>query len=87
MPLEMITRSPDLRLIYDDRAKEEKDKFSFIKDARTEAKAEGKLIGRIQRLQQLLGTEQPNETSLSAMDSSQLKKLAEELQLRFEKLT
>ena len=31
--LEMIAREPELRLIYDDRAKEEKDKFSFVKDA------------------------------------------------------
>jgi len=41
--LEMISHSPELRLIYDDRAKEAKDKFSFVKDARAEGLAEGEL--------------------------------------------
>jgi len=44
--LEMISHSPDLRLIYDDRAKEAKDKFSFVKDARAEARVKGRAEGR-----------------------------------------
>ena len=88
--LEMITRSPELRLIYDDRAKEEKDKFSFVKDAKAEAKAEGraegKLVGRIQLLQQLLDVADPDEAALLAMNELELKQVAIDLEKRFEKL-
>ena len=90
--LEMIAREPDLRLIYDDRANEEKDKFSFLKDARAEGRAEGKaegraeskLIGRVQLLQQLLDISEPNEASLSAMDERSLADLANDLYQRLQ---
>jgi len=86
--LEMISHSPDLRLIYDDRAKEAKDKFSIVKDARAEGLAEGeargeskgKLIGRIQLLEQLLTLPETEEAALSAMDETKLASLASDLQ-------
>ena len=88
--LEMITHSPELRLIYDDRAKEEKDKFSFVKDARAEGIAEGeargKLVGRIQLLQQLLGVTEPDEATLTTMSETELGKLAVDFGQRFKNL-
>jgi len=90
--LEMIAREPNLRLLYDDRAKEEKDQFSFVKDARAEGKAEGiaegeargKLIGRIQILQQLLAIAQTDDASLSGKDDDSLASLASDLQQRLQ---
>jgi len=41
----MIQQSPELRLIYDDRDKEAKDKFSIVKDAHAEGLAEGEARG------------------------------------------
>ena len=94
--LEMIARSPDLRLVYDDRAKEEKDKSAFHIDAleqgRAEGRAEGealgtsqgKLIGRIQLLQQILSIEQISDADLSKMDLESLKSLSDELQTQLD---
>jgi len=94
--LEMISHSPDLRLIYDDRAKEAKDKFSFAKDARAEGLAEGeakgrvegeskgKLIGRIQILEQLLTLPETAEATLSGMKEARLTSLASDLQQRLQ---
>jgi len=98
--LEMISHSPELRLIYDDREKEAKDNFSIVKDARAEGKieglvegelkgrvegeAKGKLIGRIQLLEQLLTLPETGEAALSGMDESKLTNLASDLQQRLQ---
>jgi len=90
--LEMIQQSPELRLIYNDSAKEAKDRFSIVKDARAEGKiegkvegkAEGKLIGRIQLLEQLLTLPGADEATLSKMDESKLTSLASDLQQRLQ---
>jgi len=94
--LEMIQQSPELRLIYDDRAKEAKDKFSLTIDARAEGLAEGKieglaegeskgkLIGRIQLLEQLLTLPKTEEATLSGMAESKLASLASDLQQRLQ---
>lgn len=81
--LEMIARNPELRLLYDDRAKEAKDRFSEIKDARAEGerigKAEGERIGRIRTLEELLGLPISDQDSLSQLALSDLDKLAADL--------
>ncbi len=41
----MIARNPELRLKYDDRAKEEKDRFSMLKDERAAGRLEGEALG------------------------------------------
>lgn len=50
----MITRNPDLRLVYDDRAKEERDRLALRVDTFAEGLAEGlaggKLVGQVQLL-------------------------------------
>jgi len=92
----MIQHSPELRLIYDDRAKEAKDRFSIVKDARAEGKiegfaegeargeAKGRLIGRIQILEQLLTLPETTEATLSGLDESKLISLASDLQQRLQ---
>ena len=44
--LEMISRSPELRLLYDDRTKAELDQFSALKEARAEGEARGERAER-----------------------------------------
>ncbi len=92
--LEMISREPDLRLIYDDRAKEEKDRFSFVKDARAEGRVEGlakgreeglekgKLTGNIQMLQNLLGEPVASDAELTDLDNKTLRAQIHLLQSR-----
>lgn len=76
--LEMIANSPELRLIYDDRAKEAKDRYSEIRDA----EARAKLVGQIQVLQRILGDSQLTDESLAEKDLSALTKLASDLESR-----
>jgi predicted transposase/invertase (TIGR01784 family) len=80
--LEMIAKSPELRLIYDDRAKEAKDRFSEIKDAETRAK----LVGQIQVLQRLLGEPESTEGALAEMELASLSQLATDLEGQFKEL-
>lgn len=88
--LEMIAKSPELRLIYDDRAKEAKDRFSDLKDARTqglseglaEGRDQGKLIGQIQAFLLLLGEEQLSDERLAEMDPEALRGSADEFRKR-----
>lgn len=96
--LEMITRSPDLRLVYDDRAKEEQDRIALRVDslaegeargeARGEAKGEargearGKLVGQIQLLHRLLKLEPIDEPELAKMDPGQLEALLTKLEAK-----
>lgn len=79
--LEMIAKSPELRLIYDDRAKEAKDRYSELKDA----EARGKLIGRIQTLQELVSDTISDDATLSSQTSESLEKMIRELKLRLVK--
>ena len=93
--LEMISRSPKFRVLYDDRAKEELDRFSDEKDkrkmieaaekegldkGREEGREEGRLVGRILTLQQFLGESESDETTLTQMGLPELKKLAQKLE-------
>ena len=78
----MIAKSPELRLIYDDRAKEAKDRFSEIKDAETRAK----LVGQIQVLQRLLGEPESTEGALAEMELASLSQLATDLEGQFKEL-
>lgn len=66
--LEMIAKSPELRLIYDDRAKEAKDRFSELKDA----EERGKIIGQIQFAQRLLDEQVTADSDLRLMETNQL---------------
>lgn len=85
--LEMISRDPDLRLLYDDRAKAELDQFSALKDAREEGREEGRkegqLVGRINLLQQLLGERETDSRILSDLALSDLEAMASDLQRRW----
>lgn len=77
--LEMIAKSPELRLIYDDRAKEAKDRFSELKDA----KARGKLIGQVQTLQEVVGDRVADESTLADQDIESLLRIVSGLRQRF----
>ena len=89
--LEMISRSPELRLLYDDRTKAELDQFSALKEARaegeargrTEGEARGKLVGRISVLQQLLGDAEMDAAALSSYDLPELEEPDKELERRW----
>ena len=76
--LEMVSRSGELRIAHDDRAKAELDQFSALKDA----KAEGVLIGQIELLQNLLGDTVTERSMLDAMPADQLTRTVAELQQR-----
>jgi predicted transposase/invertase (TIGR01784 family) len=84
--LEVISRSPELRLLYDDRAKAELDQFSALKGARDEGRQEGRqegqLIGRIRLLQQLLGDVETDAPTLSSFGVSKLERMASDLEQR-----
>ncbi|MCG8653180.1 MAG: Rpn family recombination-promoting nuclease/putative transposase [Pirellulales bacterium] len=89
--LEMISRDPKLRQLYEDRAKEERDRLSMIKDTRAKAlaegealgraegKAEGKIVGQIQTLQEVLDLPVTAESVLSETSEADLNKLISEL--------
>ena len=83
----MIAKSPELRLIYDDRAKEAKDRFSEIKDAEAKGREEGiergKLVGRVQTLQEVVGDPVTDESTLADHDLEALRRLVTELRQRF----
>ena len=91
--LEMIAKSPELRLLYDDRAKEAKDRYSEIKDAKAQGRAEGRaeghtegqrngmLIGQIQVFARLLGK---SITELESKSTDELAKLLADLERQFE---
>ena len=72
--LEMIIEDPKLRMMYEDRVKEAKDKSSFIQDARAEGeargkaegRAEGKLVGQVQASERFLGLAVTDDAVLSA---------------------
>lgn len=85
--LEMIAKSPELRLLYDDRAKEAKDRYSEIKDAekRGEARGEakGELRGQIQMLQRFLKVPASSLEDLATMPMEELKSLLADLERRF----
>ena len=77
--LEMIAKSPELRLIYDDRAKEAKDRFSELEDAKTQ----GKLIGQIQFAQRMLGKNVAADSELGSFEISNLRRILADLESQF----
>ncbi|WP_182865205.1 Rpn family recombination-promoting nuclease/putative transposase [Stieleria mannarensis] len=77
--LEMIAKSPELRLIYDDRAKEAKDRFSELEDAKTQ----GKLIGQIQFAQRMLGKNVAADSELGSCEISNLRRILADLESQF----
>ena len=89
--LEMITDDPELRVMYEDRLKEARDKSSFIQDARAEGeargreegKAEGKLVGQVQAFERFLGLAVTDDSVLSAMKADSLSRLARDLEQQF----
>lgn len=88
--LEMITRNPELRLAYDDRAKEAQDKVALRIDSLVEGRAEGlaegkargTLIGQIKLLNQFLATTSPSDQELDQMELNELESLADALKTR-----
>ncbi len=89
--LEMIIEDPKLRMMYEDRVKEAKDKSSFIQDARAEGeargkaegRAEGKLVGQVQASERFLGLAVTDDAVLSAMKPEALARLASDLEQQF----
>ena len=73
--LEMITRCPELRDLYDDRLKAERDQRALVQDTL----AQGRLVGRVQTLQHVLSDQLTDESKLLAMDLETLKKPSNDL--------
>lgn len=90
--LEMISRSPEQRWLYDDQVKAELDRSSALQDARIEGEAvgeakgvaRGQLIGRIGLLQQLVGDTKFDETGISQLDLMELQDLAHQLEAQLD---
>jgi len=96
--LEMISRSPNLRILYDDEAKAELDRFSALKGAREEGEAighaegraeghvegleQGTLVGKITLLEQLLGLPETEPADLARRSLAELQQTVQDLQQR-----
>lgn len=78
--LEMIAKSPELRLIYDDRAKEAKDRYSEVRDA----EAKGELVGEIRGIQRALRLSQTDRTVLMELSINALSKILNDLNAQIE---
>ncbi len=82
--LEMIAKSPKDREIYEARLKLQRDEQSRIEAARDQSRAEGqaagRVMGRIQLLQQLLGIPESPDDALEGQTMEQLAALEGELQ-------
>ena len=86
----MIARSPNLRMLYDDEAKAELDRFSALKGAREEGEAvgradgleQGTMIGKIAVLEQLLGLPETDTADLARRSLSELQQTVKDLQHR-----
>ena len=92
--LGMISRSPNLRILYDDEAKAELDRFSALKGAREEGEAigraeghvegleQGTLVGKITLLEQLLGLPETETADLARRSLAELQQTVQDLQQR-----
>mgnify|MGYP001245922593 CR=1 FL=1 len=80
--LEMISRTPEQRQIYDARQKAIRDFESAIEGARFQGREEGQQIGQIRLLQQLLHDPISDESELVAMPLGELIEMAQRLQIR-----
>lgn len=74
--LEMISQTPEQRLLYDARLKFQRDEESILRQARQE----GFLLGRIATSQDLLGMQPSTTDELAGYDETQLNEMAEQLQ-------
>ena len=90
--LEMISKTPEQRYLYDARLKFQLDEAARLELAReegiregeakgrVEGRREGELLGQIKLLQMLLGIAEPTPDEVSSYDEGQLSELAEHLQ-------
>jgi hypothetical protein len=80
--LEMISRTPEDRALYEARLKLQRDEQSRLEAAEARGVARGVLIGKIQTLQSVLNErEQPSE-ELSKLNDDELNALLVSLQKR-----
>jgi predicted transposase/invertase (TIGR01784 family) len=70
--LEMISRTPDTRELYEARLKAKLDEEARLDYARAEGRAEGEQIGQIRLLEQLLGMPSTASEELAKSSSEQL---------------
>ena len=73
--LEMISQTPEQRLLYNARLKFQRDEESRL----LEARQEGAIVGRIHLLQELLGLRQWTMDEFAGCDASQLAELEDQL--------
>ena len=78
--LEMIARTPRQRQLYEARLKMQRDEQSRIEAAEERGEARGRLVGRVQLLQQLLGQPESREAELTSQPIDQLAALESDLQ-------
>jgi hypothetical protein len=76
----LIARSPRERELYDARLKMQRDEQSRIEAARNQSHAEGRLEGRIQLLQQLLGVPESTADEFERLTTDELVRLEQDLQ-------
>jgi predicted transposase/invertase (TIGR01784 family) len=80
--IEIISSKTEDRTMYDQREKAQRDYEWAISGAREEGREEGKLAGRIQLLQELLGERPSQDEELRIMSHDALSALVAELQTR-----
>lgn len=80
--LEMISRTPDDRALYEARLKLQRDEQSRLQAAEARGEARGVLIGKIQTLQSILNEPEQSSSELSTLDQEQLSTLLRSLQER-----
>lgn len=82
--LEMISQTPEQRLLYNARLKFQRDEESRLRNARQEGRQEGEArglqIGRIPLLQEMLGQPPSTVEELAGYSDAQLNDMAEQLQ-------
>ena len=78
--LEMISQTPEQRLLYDARLKFQRDEESKLRQARQEGEARGQMLGRITLLQELLGIRPSTMAELAGYDETQLNDMTDQLQ-------
>lgn len=89
--LEMISKTPEERMLYNARLKFQMDEAARLEQAQASGEATGRreglergvLIGRIRTLQEILGVDHPSAEELADFDIARLSKLAGELHSRF----
>ena len=82
--LEMISQTPEQRLLYNARLKFQRDEEAKVLKARQEGEAKGRqegfLAGRIVTLQELLGVDPSTREELAIYDEAQLNAMEDQLQ-------